>query len=369
MAQTTYMVVDPRQDHSMRIPRPDLSLKLGTPNSCTQCHTDETDIWAANWFRKWYGKKYDTINHFGEVFYSALNYEPEALEGLINIADDKEQPPIVRASALKYMEHYPVMRIVQQLKKHSNDPSPLVRMAAIQTLSQLHGEQSLLYAINLLNDSVRAVRYEAALAYSKVPYIQKSGRIETSHQESLKEYLQMLLVNNDQAATYVNMGIYYLNENKADSAMICYENALKIDSTSVEASINIADIYRIRKQDNIGEKVLQSSLKLNPDRPELYHALGLLYTRKGQTEKALEMFHRSVVLEPENTYYIYILGVALNSLSNSLEAIQVLEKGYEINPLDYNILYLLSAIYSDLGDMENFHKYYEPMVRLQKGLN
>ncbi len=60
----------------------------------------------------------------------------------------------------------------------------------------------------------------------------------------------MLLVNNDQSVTYVNMGIHYFNEDKLDSAMICYETALKVDSTSVEASINIADMYRLYNRDD-----------------------------------------------------------------------------------------------------------------------
>lgn len=38
MPQTTYMDVDPRRDHSLRVPRPDLSVKFGTPNACTGCH-------------------------------------------------------------------------------------------------------------------------------------------------------------------------------------------------------------------------------------------------------------------------------------------------------------------------------------------
>ena len=41
MPETTYMVVDPRRDHSMRIPRPDLSVMIGVPNACNQCHTGE----------------------------------------------------------------------------------------------------------------------------------------------------------------------------------------------------------------------------------------------------------------------------------------------------------------------------------------
>ena len=40
MMATPYMAVDYRHDHSFQIPRPDLSLKLGTPNACTGCHLD-----------------------------------------------------------------------------------------------------------------------------------------------------------------------------------------------------------------------------------------------------------------------------------------------------------------------------------------
>ena len=41
MPQTTYMEVHPRRDHSLRNPRPDLSVQLGTPNACTRCHLDK----------------------------------------------------------------------------------------------------------------------------------------------------------------------------------------------------------------------------------------------------------------------------------------------------------------------------------------
>ncbi|MBW2279083.1 MAG: hypothetical protein JRF63_16470, partial [Deltaproteobacteria bacterium] len=42
MPEQPYMVIDQRADHSLRVPRPDLSLTLGTPNACSQggCHDD-----------------------------------------------------------------------------------------------------------------------------------------------------------------------------------------------------------------------------------------------------------------------------------------------------------------------------------------
>ena len=44
MPESTYMEVDPRRDHSIRIPRPDLSVALGTPNACTRCHLSDAQI-------------------------------------------------------------------------------------------------------------------------------------------------------------------------------------------------------------------------------------------------------------------------------------------------------------------------------------
>ena len=54
MPAETYMVVDPRRDHSFRVPRPDLSVSLGTPNACAGCHQAEGDQWAADTVAAWF---------------------------------------------------------------------------------------------------------------------------------------------------------------------------------------------------------------------------------------------------------------------------------------------------------------------------
>ena len=50
-----YMGNHLRHDHSFRVPRPDLSVKYGTPNACTNCHANKTPQWAADAVIKWYG--------------------------------------------------------------------------------------------------------------------------------------------------------------------------------------------------------------------------------------------------------------------------------------------------------------------------
>ncbi len=67
MPSRTYMVVDPRRDHSMRVPRPDLTVSLGTPNACNGCHADRSARWAADTVDDWYGAR---PPHYGEALHA-----------------------------------------------------------------------------------------------------------------------------------------------------------------------------------------------------------------------------------------------------------------------------------------------------------
>ncbi|MGR8952372.1 MAG: multiheme c-type cytochrome [Gammaproteobacteria bacterium] len=53
-----YMVIDGRRDHSFRLPRPDLSQSLGSPNACTLCHRNRKPEWAAAALDRWTGKSW-----------------------------------------------------------------------------------------------------------------------------------------------------------------------------------------------------------------------------------------------------------------------------------------------------------------------
>ena len=65
MPTKTYMVVDRRRDHSFRVPRPDMTVSIGTPNACTQCHTDRSADWAARAIAAWYPQGRQTQPQYG----------------------------------------------------------------------------------------------------------------------------------------------------------------------------------------------------------------------------------------------------------------------------------------------------------------
>ncbi|NNG13164.1 MAG: hypothetical protein HKM88_07950, partial [Halobacteria archaeon] len=78
MPPKDYMVVDPRHDHSMRIPRPDLSVSLGTPNACNGCHPDQSAQWAAEQVKNWYGHTPEGFQNYAAALHDARNQAPGA---------------------------------------------------------------------------------------------------------------------------------------------------------------------------------------------------------------------------------------------------------------------------------------------------
>jgi hypothetical protein len=99
MPAQKYMVVDPRREHSMRIPRPDLSVSLGSPNACTQCHAGRKPDWAAAAMDQWYGKTWRERRHYGTTLHAGATQGAKALPALLALAEDAMAPPIVKATA------------------------------------------------------------------------------------------------------------------------------------------------------------------------------------------------------------------------------------------------------------------------------
>src|SRR5262245_46696304 len=100
MPERTYMVVDRRHDHGFRIPRPDLSVKFGTPNSCNDCHRDKTAQWAASGIETWFGPQREGFQTYAAGFHSAWTEQPNAGKLLSEVASDANTPAVVRASAV-----------------------------------------------------------------------------------------------------------------------------------------------------------------------------------------------------------------------------------------------------------------------------
>ena len=363
MHENTYMVVDPRRDHSIRIPRPDLSEKLGTPNACNQCHTDKSIKWATDYLRQWYGQDLLDEEHYGEVFWAGRKRYPEAQEGLLRLALNREHPPMIRATAVSLMGGYPIQgEIEQALRELSTDSDPLIRYAVL-TVAQL-GQPEFIrdMAVPRLRDEVKLNRLMAANTLTAVPRnLIPAGSMDALN-KALKEYNASLMINSDHPSTHLNFGNLYLNTGDMEKAEASYREAIELEPGLVGPHINLADLYRRQGRDDEGEAVLKKALETYPDLAALNYSLGLLKVRQGRQEEALVYLEAAALNGPEDPRYTYVYGVGLNSLGQADKALSVLKKGLDLHPYDRDILYTLATISMEKGKQEDALNYARRLV-------
>jgi Flp pilus assembly protein TadD len=362
MSERTYMVVDPRYDHSFRVPRPDLSRRLGTPNACTACHKDKEVTWAANAFARWYKPVKSAQEHYAEALHGARSGRPGAEEDLVTVAQDESMPAIVRATALAELRRFPGTNSFQAVQKSLRDRDPLVRLGALRALEGADPRVHAADSGELLRDPVLGVRITAASLLAGAPPETLNPAQRQAQDSAFKEYLAAQQINADRPENQLNLGLYYMRTGRFDKAEEHYRQAIKLEPSFAPAYVNLADLYRVWKGDRDSEKVLREAIKAVPDDAGVMHALGLLLVREKKVDEALILLKGAAERAPENARYAYVYGVALNTTGQTSKAIAVLESTQKRHPYNRDLLYALATINRDAGKLDVARRYAEELA-------
>ncbi len=351
MPSQNYMVVDARRDHSIRLPRPDLSQTLGSPNACTQCHADQSPEWAGVALDKWYGKDWRKRPHYGTTLDAGVTQGVAAVPALLALAQDGTSPALVRATAATLLQPHMRQDLLMTARLLMQDSDPEVRIAALGLVESIDPVNRVLAAAPLLEDPVRGVRIEAARVLADVPDDQLPEGRRAARTVALNEYIAALRLDADWPSANVNLGNLYLRQGRINEAIAAFERALELDAQFAGAYLNLADAYRMQNQDDQGEPVLRRGLALLPEAADLHHALGLLLVRKGEHAAALTELERAAQLAPDNAHYSYVHAVALYSSGERDRAVSVLRSADNRHPATPDILSTLVSIYRETGDI------------------
>ena len=213
MPETTYMTIDPRRDHSLRIPRPDLSVTLAVPNACNQCHTNKDSDWALKHFKSWYPDRIKQSS-FAPLFDAARRQTAQALPQLSSLINDASIPIMVRASGLQLLRNYPNQYAVNTALVQLESSNATLRLAAIKVVELLPVQQRLHHLWPLLDDPVKAIRVEVArlLANALVnPTIVLQPLQQQAIQKAVNEYIASLQQNADTPAGQMQLGARFTN--------------------------------------------------------------------------------------------------------------------------------------------------------------
>jgi tetratricopeptide (TPR) repeat protein len=352
MPARTYMIVDPRRDHSFRVPRPDLSVRIGTPNACTQCHRDRDDNWAAAKVAEWYGAKRRSGPHYGDAIQAGRIGAPGAASMLVAVATDRGQADIVRATAVSLLGRYLDQETLPSVLEGLNDESPLVRTTTLQALEPLPAETKLRVAAPLLDDPIRAVRIEAARLLAVVPAQAMSPDMRQAFASANTEYVAAQMAMDERAEAHHNLGLFHAAARRWVEAETAYRQAIAIDPRFVPAYVNLAELARGKGDTASEEKLLRQVVDAAPDSASANFAVGLFEVRRKRYAAALGYLNRAATLGPESARFSYVYAVALETTGQRVKAISVLDAVQQRHPWNRDVLFALASYLAVAGDRE-----------------
>ena len=316
MPSVTYMAVDNRRDHSMSVPRPQLTADLGVPNACNSCHNDaskgETPQWAQAKIDQWYGKQ-DYSRHFAYAIAAGrrgrdnqessqiANTQKRLAELVKHDSKDEFVPDIVRASAAALLANFDGASVKNALFAGLKDESELVRTASARALEyKFHDAKERQRRLEpLLEDPVRSVRMEAARQLSRNYVYDKSQN--RPFDKAIAEYIRSQENLNDQSASYLNLGVLEENWGRLPDAANRYRQSLELDKTFYPGRNNLAMVLYHQGKKAEAEKEFKTLTQTHPNDAQAWYSLGLLVAEdNSRLKEAIQYLEKAVELNPNS---------------------------------------------------------------------
>ena len=327
MPEKTYMGVDARADHSLRIPRPDLAEAHGVPSPCGQCHHETTSETLA----------FSTpeSDHFSAKLLAADPLAADLLapgQGqrevlLREVINQTAYPPIVRATALSRLSTANQSGTVRAIEAASRSSSTWLRWASIGHLGALQPARHISALQRLLVDPLRGIRIHAAMTALTTLDADTRQRLATELSSATDELIAANELNQETPSANVNLAQIYWRLGDLASAENYLATALAINDKFIPALLYRAELLREAGRDADAQPYLAKAVDLGDldvTVPEADYAYAMWLVRNGSPELALIHLQRAYDNAPNEPRWAFAYAVALHSLGQSPSAIELL---------------------------------------------
>jgi predicted CXXCH cytochrome family protein len=340
MVEKPYMVIDWRADHSLRVPRPDLTRDLGTRDACSGCHDDQPLQWSIDAWTRWYGTARKP--HFGTVLAAARAGDSTVAPQLIRLADSALQPAIVRATALEHLASYPDQASRVSLEKALTADEPLLRRTAAARLDEPDPARRAELLAPLLSDPLKAVRMAATSQLAGIDSTLLKSYQREALAQGINEYVAAMEYSLDFASSGLNLGNLQLQLGDPTEAERWYRLALEVDDLFLPVQMNLAVLLSGQGRNEEAESLLRAAAAAYPQNPGPANSLGLLLVELGRTEEALVWLRRAADADPGAVRTRYNLGLLLQQAGHLDEAEAAFREALTIAPYDLDVLYAMA---------------------------
>lgn len=285
MPRMTYMGRDPRRDHGLHWPDPRMSIELGVPNACLNCHRDKNHQWCMEYLEKRY--KVERMGKYRQRFRAAGH----ALQGKGSVQEllaayKVEEIAAWRATLLGLLAQFPLTPEVQAVTLGATqDSDALVRAAAVELLG---GDA----ARKALADKTRSVRLAAAWAL--FPNLQAAHPV-------LQEMKETASHQADQPTGAMQLAMLATAAGDTGTAEAQYRRAVERDPASAVARMDYAVFLARQGRPVDALRQMLACAREHPQNAEVQYRLGLSLIELGHYRPALRAMQKATSLNPQHT--------------------------------------------------------------------
>lgn len=424
MPATTYMEVDPRRDHSLRVPRPDLSVKFGVPNACTGCHLDSTKLpedsqvgikQYLDWItraedgdeivkaelervnalmddavKSWFPTPhYDDSHYYARLAASSIESE-EMEQILIALMDSPAAPSITRATAairtLEFRSDETLRAALNILNTRDAraivGAFPRIESAMNRQIDYLRYTNSRKEPIekirryasavaNFLTFESLEVRLAACRTLAGIPLEIRSdvlsGQQIQEFETARDEYLESLKVENDRAASWAVISTLKLSDNDLNGAIEAIRRAISLDESTSGLRSQLASLLSQQTQ-NIQQDARQQAQEGNTSNlQQLQERMVELLT---EISELRERDHELILVElkraegfPGAHHLYYRVAMSYYLRGETDLTLQYLNQAIELEPDNEIYLLALATFYKSQGDWQKTSEYVDRLLQ------
>ncbi|MBM4326315.1 MAG: ammonia-forming cytochrome c nitrite reductase subunit c552 [Deltaproteobacteria bacterium] len=340
-----------RSDHSMAPPTPALTIAFQSPNACNGCHQDKTPQWADQQVREWRERDYQAAAlHRSGLIDAARKRDWSRLPDMLAYVEAKDRDEVFAASLIRLLRGCEDDRRSPVSLNALNDPSPLVRAAAAESLTGIVSRETATGLLRACADESRLVRVRAAAVLAGFPRTLLRDQDLAGLHSATEEYLGSLMARPDQWTSHYNLGNFFLGRDQLPLALAAFETASKFDPNGAHPLVNTSIVYARMGELQKAEASLHKALQIDPKSAPAHFNMGLLKAEQGDISATEKRLRSALRFDPMLAEAAYNLSVVL-SKDRLEEAITWARKAAELRPREPKYAYTLGFFCYRKGDL------------------
>jgi len=191
-------------------------------------------------------------------------------------------------------------------------------------------------------------------------------RCGNKHKEAIDNYLHSILINRNNATSYLGLALAYKNLKNYNKAITNLHKAEKLLPSDIRVQKELALCNIIQGDFENGIKHLITSIKLEPSNIEVQMQLALVHEMIEEEDMALMIYQKIIETNPEYLRAYIQKATLYMHLDDYLNSARIFKEVLKLKPDYYRAYLALGICYEKLSNIKGAKRFYKKYMNFAK---